>query len=265
VLDEQGRPIFSEVTTNSVWRVENDHSVTRLVAGRHSHDLFRDRQGALYGEHVTYDAARDRWLRSLWRLEPSGRLETPVDPAAETVRAQQMSEDLAAVNARVWGPDGALYVTDGPAVRRVGAESEVTTLGGDPLAGAPHGEHPRLLGLAVSRAGSVLVADADHGLVREITRSGAVLDRWESGRLWSPAGIAVDDGDGSVYLLESRPENVLMLLEKVGPWARVRKVDQDGRTTVVAVVGSWRKAEAVGLIVLLAGGALVRLRRRATP
>src|SRR6185436_9023300 len=61
VLDERGRPIFSEVTTNSVWRVEDDHSVTRLVSGRHSHDLFQDDQRALYGEHVTYDAARDRW------------------------------------------------------------------------------------------------------------------------------------------------------------------------------------------------------------
>jgi len=89
LVDPQGRVVFSEVTTNSVWRVEKDGGLVRLVTGRHSHDLFQDGQGALHGEHVVYDQAR--WLRSTWRLDPSGRFETPSVPAVDVVRAQRMS------------------------------------------------------------------------------------------------------------------------------------------------------------------------------
>lgn len=250
VVDPQGRVAFSEVTTNSVWRVEGEGELVRLVTGRHSHDLFQDGQGALHGEHVVYDAPRDRWLRTPWRLDPSGRFETPANPAAKIVRAQRRSEGLAAVNARVWGPDGALYVTDGQAVRRIGADGTITTLGGDPLAGVTHGEHPRLLGLAVTAGGSVLVADADHGIVREITSAGEVVDRWRGGPFWSPAGVAIAP-NGDVYILESRPENLLMLLEKVGPWARVRKLREDELKTV-AVVGGWGNTAVLAVLVVLA-------------
>jgi streptogramin lyase len=247
VVDPQGRVVFSEVTTNSVWRLENDGRLVKLVTGRHSHEISLDGQGTLHGEHVVYD--QGRWLRSLWSLNPAGRVETkaagePPKPAG-----------LAAVNARVRGPEGALYVTDGQAVRRIDPDGQVVTLGGDPLAGVSHGEHPRLLGLAV-RNGSVLVADADHGVVLEITPGGEVVDRWRSGPLWAPAGIAVSDGN--IYLLESRPENLLMLLERIGPWARVRRW-RGGELETIAVAGGWGKSVMVG--VALAGLALALLRR----
>jgi len=259
VVDPEGRVVFSEVTTNSVWRVEKDGELVRLVTGRHSHDLFEDAQGTLHGEHVTYD--RGRWLRSNWRLDPSGRFETPSAPPAEVVRAQRTSERLAAVNARVWGPEGELYVTDGQAVRRIDADGKVTTLGGDPLAGVSHGEHPRLLGLAVTPTRTILVADADHGVVREIAPGFDVVELFRSGPLWSPAGVTVAP-DGGVYILESRPENLLMLLERIGPWARVRKWKGDGLETV-AVLGGWERAVAVGMAAALAALILILLRQRA--
>lgn len=259
VVDPQGRVVFSEVATNSVWRVEEDGGLVRLVTGRHSHDLFEDAQGALHGEHVVYDAPRDRWLRSNWRLDPSGRLETPSALPAEVVRARRTSEKLAAVNARVWGPEGELYVTDGPAVRRIDPDGKVTTLGGDPLAGVSHGEHPRLLGLAVTPTRTILVADADHGVVREIAPGSDVVELFRSGPLWSPAGVTVAP-DGDVYVLESRPENLLMLLERIGPWARVRKWQGDALETV-AVAGGWGRAVALGTGLALAL-TLVLLRRR---
>jgi streptogramin lyase len=249
VVDSPGRVVFSEVTTNSVWRVEKDGEVVRLLTGRHSHDLFQDEQGALYGEHVVYE--QGRWLRSTWRLDPSGRFET------EAAGEPPKPAGLAAVNAKVRGPGGELYVTDGQAVRRIDPDGKVVTLGGDPLAGVAHGEHPRLLGLAVLN-GSVLVADADHGMVREITPAGEVIDRWSSGPLWSPAGLAVKEGD--VFVLESRPENLLMLLERIGPWARVRQWKGNGLETI-AVVGGWGRAVAFGALAVLALGFLRRTKR----
>lgn len=261
VVDPQDRVVFSEVTTNSVWRVEKDGDLVRLVTGRHSHDLFQDAQGALHGEHVIYD--RGRWLRSTWRLDPSGRFETPSALPSDVVRAQRTSEKLAAVNARVWGPEGELYVTDGQAVRRIDADGRVTTLGGDPLAGVSHGEHPRLLGLAVTPTRTLLVADSDHGVVREIAPGFDVVELFRSGPLWSPAGVTVAP-NGDVYVLESRPENLLMLLERIGPWARVRKWKGDGLETV-ATLGGWGRAVALGTVLMLAALILILilLRQRA--
>lgn len=259
VVDPQGRVVFSEVTTNSIWRVEKDGELVRLVTGRHSHDLFQDEHGALYGEHVIYD--RGRWLRSNWRLDPSGRFETPSALPSDVVRAQRISENLAAVNARVWGPGGELYVTDGQAARRIDRDGRVTTLGGDPLAGVSHGEHPRLLGFAVTPTRTLLVADADHGVVREIAPGFDVVELFRSGPLWSPAGVTVAP-DGDVYVLESRPENLLMLLERIGPWARVRKWKGDGLETV-AVAGGWGRTVVVGTVLTLAALILILLRQRA--
>lgn len=257
VVDPQGRVVFSEVITNSVWRVEKDGEPVRLVTGRHSHDLFLDAQGALHGEHVVYD--QGRWLQSLWRLDPSGRFEAPSVPAMDVVRAQRRSEKLAAVNARVWGPEGELYVTDGQAVRRIDPDGKVITLGGDPLAGVSHGEHPRLLGLAVTATRTLLVADADHGVIREIAPGYDAVELFRSGPLWSPAGVTFAP-NGDIYVLESRPENLLMLLERIGPWARVRKWKGDGLDTV-AVLGGWGKAVALAMILALAMLALGFLRR----
>jgi len=52
--------------------------------------------------------------------------------------------------------------------------------------------------------------------------------------------------DGDVYILESRPENLLMLLERVGPWARVRRW-REGELETVAVPGGWGRSAVVGL------------------
>ena len=283
---------------NTVWRIAG-RSVVPLVRHRHSHEIWQDAAGAVYGEDAAYDAPRNRWLIGLWRLDPAGRLAELLpltdrppagcgplhdaagnsyafagpragrglilvrrDPAGAVV---EVAHGFQGVNGKAWAPDGALWVADGAAVRRIAPDGGVRTMGGDPLAGVPHGDHPRLLGVAPLPGGGALVADYDHRVVREIKPDGRVVDRWRGGLLWAPAGIAVSGG--AVYLLEARPEQVSVFLEALGPAVRVRRIAADGGVTTLAAVG----ARASGLlpvallltVVSVAALLLARRRRRA--
>src|SRR4029077_13036639 len=57
VIDPAGRVIFGDVDTNTIWRIEDGRTVA-LATGLHSHDLYLDAQGNLWGEHAAYDAPR---------------------------------------------------------------------------------------------------------------------------------------------------------------------------------------------------------------
>jgi len=252
VIDRQGQIFFSDVDNNTIWKVAADGRPTPFVTGKHSHELFIDEAGNLYGEHVYYDAANNLWINSLWKASPDGQVTEILGPTAnvpkglgslidaegntyavsgvndgvqEYVLARRRPDGsietlagsvsghadgkgaeakFAAVQAKVIGPDGAIYLTDAACVRRVGLDGTVTTLGGNPLAGVERGEHPRLLGLAVDGVRNIYVADYDWHCLRRLATDGNVTTVLESGAFWSPTGIALV-GD-KIYVHEHRPE-----------------------------------------------------------
>lgn len=226
--------IFSEVVSNTVWRIGADGELEKLVAGRHSHAIGWDAQGRLHGEHVAYDAANDRWTKSLWTLDAAGRLTegapsgNPLDPL------ENIADGFAAGQGRARAPDGSLWAVDGARLRRITPDGRVATVGGDPLGGISHGERPRLLGVALRPGGSVLVADYDHHCIREVRPDGRVSVLFRSGLLWSPSGVAT--AGGAVYVLESRPESVSAPLETLVSAIRVRRIGPDGSVETLAVV-----------------------------
>jgi len=303
VIDSQGRVVFSEVETNKVWRIENGRPVA-ILRGKHSHEIYIDSAGNLYGEHLEYRPVGERWVLSLWQLRPDGR-EVQIRPPTDTVElpkglgplrdrqgntyafrgAFQRVDDLVlyrrspigearfvaggppghadgrgaavrftGIQGKAFGPNGALYVTDGGTVRLIAPDGAVTTLGGNPLAGVSHGERPRLFGLAVDDRGRVFVADFDHASVREIGPDGRVREPWRSDRLWAPAGVATT-GDG-LYILEARPE-ALALLGRSGSFARVWRLDLDGSKTLLATLGG--RSPAVSRLALPALAATVAM------
>ncbi|MFL6193336.1 MAG: hypothetical protein ACJ75H_04150 [Thermoanaerobaculia bacterium] len=282
VVDPKGRVVVSEVETNTVWRIANGRAVP-LLRGKHSHEIYGDAGGNLYGEDLQYRAQGERWLLSLWRLTPEGR-EITLLPPTDTVKlppgagpardrhgntwafrgpfqrvpdlvlyrrgpegravavaggapghadGRGRSARFSAVQGKAFGPDGSLYLADGGTVRRVTPAGVVTTLGGNPLGGVPHGRRPHLFGLAVDGRGSVWVADFDHGSVREIGLDGRVRERWRSGRFWAPSGVAV--AGGSAYILEVRPE-ALTLLGRTGAYARVWRMGPKGGKVLLATL-----------------------------
>lgn len=307
VIDPQGRVVFSEVETNTIWRIENGRPVA-LLRGKHSHEIYIDAAGNLYGEHLEYRPAGERWILSLWKLTPQGR-DVEILPPTDTVElpeglgplrdrqgnswafrgpfqrvndlvlyrwsatgeavavaggprghadGQGAAARFTGAQGKAFGPDGALYVTDGGTVRRITLEGVVTTLGGNPLAGVSHGERPRLFGLTVDERGNVFVADYDHRSVREIGVDGRVREPWRSGPLWAPTGVAA--AGGSLYILEARPE---MLALPAGPFARVWRLGPNGAKTLLATLGE-RNAAVYWILPIALGVAVALLvwRRR---
>ncbi len=237
MVDPQGRVIFSEVVSNAVWRIGVDGEIEKLVAGRHSHAIEWDGQGRLHGEHVAYDAAADHWTKSVWTLDATGRLTEGALPGGALDPLKSIADGFAAGQGRARAPDGSLWAVDGARLRRITPDGRVATVGGDPLGGVSHGEHPRLLGVALRPGGSVLVADYDHHCIREVGPDGRVSVFFRSGLLWSPSGVAT--AGGTVYVLESRPEQVSAPLEALGPAVRVRRIGPEGPVeTLAAVKGS---------------------------
>ena len=309
VIDRQGQVYFSDVDHNTVWKVGADGRPVPFVTNKHSHELFIDEAGNLYGGHVYYDEANDRWINSLWKATPDGRVTEILAPTADVPKGLGSLMDaqgntyaisgandgqqayvlarrrpdgtvetlagsvsgyadgrgaeakFAAVQAKVFGPDQALYLTDAACVRRVGLDGTVTTLGGNPLAGIRRDEHARLLGLAVDRNNNVYVADYDFHCLRRVAPDGSTTTLLDAGALWSPSGVAVV-GD-TVYVLEHRPENLTGFLRAFsGPSARIRVIDAGGRVKTIAALGSWTKALVVGGAALAVGVALTLLIKR---
>ena len=73
--DGRGRVYFSALET--VWKVEEDGRLSVFrpgVSGRHTHELTLGEDGNIYGEDLTYEPARERWITAAWKMTPSGEL-----------------------------------------------------------------------------------------------------------------------------------------------------------------------------------------------
>ena len=81
VVDRHGQVYFSDATHNAIWRVDTLGRLSRLVSGKHAHDLFMDAKGFLYAEHVEYLVYAKRWRSSLWRISVGGNMTEVFPPS----------------------------------------------------------------------------------------------------------------------------------------------------------------------------------------
>ena len=308
VVHPNGWIYVTDIPANTIWRVSREGKVERVAAGKHSHALVVDSAGSIYGTnpHLTQP------IRSVWRLDSSGRLSDVIAPTESFPLGLQSFiidavQNIYSVNARnaqtpelhllvrssdghiatlagstvghedgrgaaarftgidgmASGPDGALYVTDGPYVRRVGLDGTVTTLGTGPVTERKWDED--LLGIAVDAGGDVYVADHANRRILRVTQAGVVNTVRRTGWLWTPTGIALAP-DG-MYLLEHLRMPLAILGDlAVGPYLRVRLVAMDGSVTELATMwGRNTTTATTALAVVLAlvlGAILLRRRRR---
>jgi streptogramin lyase len=233
VRDEHGNIYYTDLA--QVWRVAPDGTRTIAVPDVHTHEVYLDRDGNLYGEHVWYEGeATDRYGSRVWRRSPGGRIEDVVPATTGFRRDYSFVRDAAgtmywADGGRVWkrpagsptaiasearfgdirsmtvGPTGTVHLIDGEDLvaiapggkaRRVAASlAERTIL--QPFVNAHH----RVMGLWGDPEGNIYVAVWGGQLVKKVDPAGRVSVAARSTFPWSPSGGMVAP-DGRLWLLE---------------------------------------------------------------
>lgn len=224
VIDARGNVFYSDL--ERVWRVAPGGAKSVAVPDVHTHELYLDSQGSLFGEDLRYDAGR--WTHSVWKRDAAGRV-TVVKPRTSgfltgfsfvrdaagnmywpqrdrgEVRRRAPDGTVQRVVGELKGmspflhatPGGTLYAIDGGDLVRVrGGRAERIARS---VAKKPSG-------IWTDAAENVYVADFERREVRRVTPSGAVSVFATSPAPWAPSGGAFA-ANGDLWLLEVSPRN----------------------------------------------------------
>lgn len=251
VMDQRGNVFYTDLT--HVWKIAADGEKTIVARGVHTHELYLDAEGYLYGEHLWYEGgATNRWRHYLWRLRADGVFEKltpdlegfrrdhsfvrdaagnmywfePGSPAAFIRRAPdgtitRLGENAAYRDVR-WitaTPHGDIYFTDAGALRKLVAGASVVATLASQVRGSPA---QWVGGVWLDSQNRVYVAVWGG---REVKRYDPVTSRVEvvarSAAPWGPSGGLVAP-NGDLWLLETAENNSV----------RVRRVSRDGRERI---------------------------------
>ncbi len=249
VVDRDGAVFFSD--TEHVWRIGPEGTKSIAVRDVHTHELWLDADGNLFGEHLRY--VDGRWEHRIWKRGRDGAITDAIGMRGGF--REDYSDFFFARDAR-----GAMYWLDGrsPAVVRTRLDGgPVRTMGElavkDPvwLAATPAGavlfssygvvwrvsgdgkparlpeavsrsrDRFAVMGLSEDRSGNIYAAAFEDRAVRRITPSGQVSTVVRTPNGWRPTGVAIA-ADGAVWVLEASLTNA----------QRVRRVDPSGRVHV---------------------------------
>lgn len=236
----------------SVWRLTPNGHLTDVISPTENFPLglqsfIMDGAGNMYSVNAR-NAHTPEIL--LLKRSPQGEITTLAGSTVGHADGTGSQAKFMGIDGMAWGPDGVLYVSDGPYVRRVALNGTVTTLGAGPLTGRKWDED--LLGIAVHANGDVYAADHANRRIRKITPAGAVSTVLRTGSLWAPTGIAVAP-DG-LYVLEHLRMPLAILGDlAVGPYMRVRKVSGDGKVAELTRMWGRRSVAAAGVVAAVVG------------
>jgi hypothetical protein len=173
----------------------------------------------------------------LLRRSPDGAVTTLAGGAYGHADGKGNLAKFGSVGGMTFGADGNLYLTDGEFLRRVTMDGKVTTLARDLLARTSEdrprlfaGQHGSLAGLTVDSGGNVYVADTGNRRLLKVDNNGKVQVISRSEPPYFPTGTAAADTD--LYVLE-------VGFTLPGAWSgpRIKKIDGDGKATILATVG----------------------------
>jgi sugar lactone lactonase YvrE len=174
----------------------------------------------------------------LLKRTPEGEVTTLAGGAYGHADGMGTQAKFSSVGAMVFGPDGALYLTDGSTIRRVSMDGTVTTLAKDlekPAATDKPilfgGASNKLTGIAIDRNMNVYATDAGNRRLLRISRDGAVEIVFRSEPPYFPNGVAVAL-NGDLYVME-----VGFSLPGASVPPRVRKITPDGKNLIIAIAG----------------------------
>jgi DNA-binding beta-propeller fold protein YncE len=245
-----------------VWTIAPNGRVTlvRDSGGRHMHEIYLDRGGALYVEESEYNPGTQSYRAAIWRYRPGGRSAYVYGPTGLPVPGMGVFRDargctfqadqtrakalvlyrlcpggrprrfaaapnpprvlLGNIGGAAFAPDGSFVFRHGGTVHRLTPNGRLTTLAS--------GFAVENMGIAVDPAGALYVVESERRRILKVDRSGRRSIVAISPRPWMPTGVA--PWRDSLFLLEAteyvrgRPERV-----------RVRKLSPGSAPRVLAV------------------------------
>ncbi len=214
VVDRQGQIYFSDIPTNTIWRITREGKPEGFISNKHSHALVLGEDGSIYGTQEHHAAA----VGSVWRIAPDGSFSDVFTPTSNfPLNLHPFTIDR----------DGNIYSTNSisfpnqsekTTLLKAARDGEVTILAGG-IRGYRGGrgseaQFSGIDGMAWATDGSLYVTDGVY--VRRVAMDGttATLGR---GALTSQSygedlmGLAVSPG-GSVYVADYSQRRVFELM-----------------------------------------------------
>jgi hypothetical protein len=250
--------LYAQNVNQTLWKIAPDGSVTQVQLPARAAEAGRvgsldellavDRGGNFY---VSNGNEFYRRSPQLLKITPLGEVIPLVGGEPGHTDGRGSEARFSHIRSAAWGPDGALYVTDGPRVRRITLDGQVTTIAGalqpspaDTPTALENGPwvrraNPtafgRLLGIAVDEQGNVLVVDSDNFRVCRISRGGALTTIHRTRLPLKPAGVTVSGEN--VYVMDLRFVPMPWRMVTWFDTHRIRRISSDGRATTIATVG----------------------------
>lgn len=214
VVDRQGQIYFSDIPTNTIWRITREGKLEAFLSNKHSHALVLGEDGSIYGTQEHHAAAAG----SVWRIAPDGSFSEVFTP----IRDFPLN-----LHPFVIDRDGNVYSTnsisfpnqsDKTTLLKAKPNGEVTILAGG-IRGYRDGQGGEaqfsgIDGMAWGTDGSLYITDGLY--VRRVAMNGTVttlgngaLTRQSFGE--DLMGLAVSPS-GSVYVADYSQRRVLQLM-----------------------------------------------------
>ncbi len=254
VMDLQGNIFYTDL--NHVWKISPDGNRTIAVRNVHTHELFMDDNGDLYGEHEWYQGERiDKWGNYVWCLRKNGTFEKVIpdvegfldnttlvrdengnsywakksgngevlmkqSPNGKSVKfTSHQFDDIRWIHYSK--NDNNIYLVDNLAVKKITASGEVEVLAKDLKENRASFEGVRdrhyIFGMWTDTNKNLYVAVYGAAKVKKISSSGQISTVFASQEGWSPCGGLVTN-DGAMWIMEFSSRNV----------TRVRKIVPNG-------------------------------------
>jgi hypothetical protein len=260
-----GRVYLSDL--ERIWSIAPNGrtAVIRPSVGGHTHELFLDEGGHLFGEDSFYDPATARYRAALWMRAPDGRYSVTYGPTdrpswgAGAFRDRlgcsllaQESRTRALLLHRLCPGGQPQLLSDASAMKQAGPLQLLSNVGGaafgpdgsfyfrhrdivqrlragDRLVTAATGFAPERFGIAVDEAGALYVAEHGRRRIVRVQPNGRRSVPITAEAPWGPTGVAARAG--ALYVLEvtdhaaGRPTRF-----------RVRRLGRDGAVRLLGTV-----------------------------
>lgn len=225
-VNADGEIYFADTGHERVWKINQRGALFTLIKNKHSHGLWLDQAGNLFGEHVAWDAAAGQWSHSHWRFNTKEKLVEvgmPVfteahytgfvrDAAGNQIEVESSAQTLRLLKRT---PAGQLILLAGGA--RGYADGQST-----------QAQFERIEAMTLGPDGSLYVCD--NACIRRVTPTGAVTTLGGNPLAGVPRaasaasmGLAVD-GRGTVFVADVEH-------------GVVRKITADNRVETVRITG----------------------------